>query len=101
MGVGHKSKVAKPDLKYRPVKVAAIKRGRRGKHYGLMQGILREMEMLAPGSALEVPLSDVGGVVLANLRSAVHRACTARGWTIETVADENNFYAWKTGRSEP
>ena len=84
-----------PDLKYRRVEVTALDRGRRGKHHDLVQGILQELEMLSPGAAMEIPLADVGGIGLANLRSAVHRASTSRGLQIETLADEKNFYVWK------
>jgi hypothetical protein len=52
-----------------------------------------------PGSALEIPLADVNGIGLANLRSAVHRASTSAGLAIETLADEKNFYVWKTPAS--
>src|SRR5882762_9729905 len=90
------------DLKYRRVEVAGLDRGRRGKHHDLVQGILRELEMLSPGSAMEIPLADVGGIGLANLRSAVHRASTSHGLEIETLADERNFYVWKTAKfNEP
>ena len=61
----------------------------------LLLGILQELEALSPGSAMEIPLADVGGIGLANLRSAVHRASTSRGLQIETLADEKNFYVWK------
>jgi hypothetical protein len=91
-----KSKVTPPpDLKYRQVRVDALNKGRRGKHHDLVGGILQELEALSPGSAMEVPLADVGGIRLANLRSAVHRAATLRGLEIETLADEKNFYVWK------
>lgn len=85
----------KPDLKYRRVDVDSLDRGRRGKHHDLVLGIVQELKMLAPGSAMEIPLSDVGGIGLANLRSAVHRASTSHGLEIETLADEKNFYVWK------
>ena len=81
--------------KYRRVEVANLDRGRRGKHHDLVEGILDELRMAVPGSALEIPLADVGGIGLANLRSAVHRAVTSAGITIETLADEKNFYVWK------
>jgi hypothetical protein len=84
------------DLKYRRVEVAGLNRGRRGKHHDLVQGIMQELEMLSPGSAMEIPLADVGGIGLANLRSAVHRAATSQGLEIETLADEKNFYVWKS-----
>lgn len=91
-----KSKVTPPpDLKYRRVEVAGLDRGRRGKHYDLVQGIFEELKTLSPGSAMEIPLANVGGVGLANLRSAVHRSAGAHGLEIETLADEKNFYVWK------
>jgi hypothetical protein len=61
-----KPKSTTPDLKYRRVDVAGLDKGRRGKHHDLVQGILRTT--LSPGSAMEIPLADVGGIGLANLR---------------------------------
>ena len=88
-----------PDLKYRQVKVDALDKSRRGKHHDLVQGILQELEALPPGSAMQIPLADVG-IGLANLRSAVHRASTTHGLAIETLADEKNFYVWRKKKEE-
>ena len=85
----------RPTEKYRRVEVSSLDRGRRGKHHEIVQGILKELETAAPDSALEIPLDDVGGIGLANLRSAVHRGATSAGIAIETLADEKNFYVWK------
>jgi hypothetical protein len=82
--------------KYHRVQISSLDRGRRGKHHELVQGIFKELEMVESGSALEIPLADVGGIGLTNLRSAVHRAATASDLAIETLADEKNFYVWKT-----
>ena len=82
-------------FKYRRVDSAGLNKGRRGKHYELVHGILFELRAAAPGSALEIPLNDVGGIGLANLRSAVHRAAIAERLSIETLADEKNFYVWR------
>jgi hypothetical protein len=82
-------------LKYRRVDIAGLKTGRRGKHHDLVQGIVQELTTLQPGSALEIPLADVGGIGLPNLRSAVHRAATSSGLQIETIADDGKFYVWK------
>lgn len=79
---------------YRSVKVANLPIGRRGKHYDLTEGIVRELKAVKEGMALIVPLAEVGGVELANLRSAVHRAASADNLEIETQADEKNFYGW-------
>ena len=84
-----------PDLKYRQVKIDGLDKTRRGKHYDLVLGILQQLKTLPPGSAMEIPLTDVGGIGLANLRSAVHRASSSHGLEIETLAYEKNFYVWR------
>ena len=90
-----KNKPSPSVLKYRHVAISGLSRNRRGKHHQLIQGILGELETLPPGSALEIPLDQIGGIGLANLRSAVHRATSGRGMAIETLADGKNFYVWK------
>ena len=79
---------------YKTMKVGSLPTGRRGKHYDLTEGIVRELKAVKEGMALIVPLASVGGVELANLRSAVHRAASADNLEIETQADEKNFYVW-------
>ena len=91
-----KKKAATPVLKYNRVEISSLSQARRGKHHELVQGILRELNSLQSGSALEIPLAGVGGIGLANLRSAVHRIAVLEGLSIETQANEENFYVWKT-----
>ena len=88
----------KPILKYDRVILADIRRNRRGKHHDLVGGIFQDLETLPVGSAIRIPLTEVDGTTLANLRSAVHRASTARGLGIETLSDEENFYIWKAAK---
>jgi hypothetical protein len=95
-----KNPAAQPLLKYRQVAAVDLDRGRRGKHHDLVQGILQELKTAPEGAALEIPLADVGGIGLANLRSAVHRAATGEGLVIETLADAKNFYVWNKGSSK-
>src|ERR1700724_3114870 len=95
MAKDSRTKEEPADLKYRQVKIDGLDRGRRGKHYDLVLGILQQLRTLLPGSAMEIPLADVGGIGLANLRPAVHRASTSDGLEIETLADEKNFYVWR------
>jgi hypothetical protein len=96
MGKDENGRLQKPMArKYRRVEISSLDRGRRGKHHELVEGILKELTTAEPDSALEIPLSDVGGIGLANLRSAVHRGASSAGITIETLADEKNFYVWK------
>jgi len=88
--------IPSPPAKYRVVDSSLLDKGRRGKHYDLMQGVVKELKGAPVGSALEIPLEDVGGIGLANLRSAIHRGATAEGLEIQTLADKKNFYVWKT-----
>src|ERR1700684_1467630 len=84
-----------PALRYDRVVLADIRRNRRGKHHDLVGGIFQDLETLPAGSAIKIPLTEVDGTTLANLRSAVHRASISRGLEIETLSDEENFYIWK------
>src|ERR1700687_5383738 len=79
-----KPKKLRSVAKYRRVEIADLKTGRHGKHHDLVQGIVQELMTLRPGSALEIPLADGGGVGLATLRSGVHRAATSSGLRIAT-----------------
>jgi hypothetical protein len=85
----------KPALNYDRVVLTNVRRGRRGKHHDLIQGIFQDLETLPDGSAIKLPLAKLDGITLANLRSAVHRASVSKGLGIETLSDEDNFYIWK------
>ena len=88
----------RPALNYDRVVLANVRRNRRGKHHDLIQGIFQDLETLPVGSAIKIPLSQVDGITLANLRSAVHRASSSRSLEIETLSDEDNFYIWKDAK---
>ena len=92
------AKNQKPTLNYDRVILANLRRSRRGKHHDLLQGVFEDLQTLPTGSAIKIPLSELDGITLANLRSAVHRASTSRGLGIETLSDEDNFYIWKAER---
>jgi hypothetical protein len=88
-------KAHKSPLNYERVVIADVRRSRRGKHHDLVGGIFQDLESLPEGSAIKIPLTEIDGITLANLRSAVHRASISRGLAIETLSDEENFYLWK------
>lgn len=78
------------------MRVVDLPHGRRGKHFALVRKILEDLAHTPSGSAVSVPLENIEDIGVANLRSAVHRAARARGLKIETQADENYFYVWKS-----
>lgn len=100
MAKEEKIKGASAPGRYRQVRIASLDRGRRGKHYDLVQKILKELKSADSGSALQIPLDQVGNIGLANLRSAVHRGATSEGIAIQTLADANYFYVWNTSSPE-
>ena len=81
--------------KYERVPVTIVKGHRRGKHFNLIAGILKDLNTLPTGSAMKVPLDGTDGVTLANLRSALHRAAMDLELGIETSSDDGHFYIWK------
>ncbi|HTF43517.1 MAG TPA: hypothetical protein VK641_06455 [Terriglobales bacterium] len=95
MAKDNSNKSPKSVLKYDRVVVADLRRGRRGKHHELVEGIFQDLESLPEGSAIKIPMDQIDGITLANLRSAVHRASLSRGLGTETLSDENSFYIWK------
>jgi len=95
MAKDQSSKSQKSVLKYDRVVVSDLRRGRRGKHHELVEGIFQDLESLPEGSAIKIPMDQIDGITLANLRSAVHRASLSRGLGTETLSDENSFYIWK------
>ncbi|MCU1298802.1 MAG: hypothetical protein JWO91_3080 [Acidobacteriaceae bacterium] len=93
-----KPKSSVPVGRYRQVEVSSLDRGRRGKHHDRIQGILKELATVGAGTALAIPLAEIDGIGLPNLRSAVHRGATAAGVEIDTLADEENLYVWATAK---
>jgi hypothetical protein len=92
------------DKKFERVALSELRQGRRGKHNELMVRILEELATLPEGEAIKVPLDEIKGVSVANLRAALARATSARGLKIATYSDVENFYFWartkKTARYE-
>ena len=84
---------------YKRVPVSALKKRRRGKHHNLMGGILQELEGLPESSAIQIPIREIGGISLTNLRSAVHRATMSHGLRVETASDAEHLYVWRQSRS--
>lgn len=88
-------KTEKREAKYNTVNVSSVRGHRRGKHHSLVESVILDLEVLPGGQAIKVPLAEINGVTLADLRSAVHRATVAKRLNVETSSDNENFYIWK------
>jgi len=75
--------------------ISGLKKSRKGKHHDLMGRILEDLKKSAPSYAVRVPLSDIKGVSVLNLRSAIVRAAHKVGISVSTSSDDENFYVWK------
>lgn len=75
--------------------IAGLKKSRKGKHHELLAKIMEDLRTSAPGYAVQIPLSAIGGVSILNLRSAIVRAAAKEEICVATSSDDQNFYVWK------
>jgi hypothetical protein len=72
-----------------------VPKGRDGKHKHIVTQLLSDLEQLAEGSALKIPLSELPDTK-ENIRSALNRATRQRGMEVATSSDSEFLYVWKT-----
>jgi hypothetical protein len=72
-----------------------VPRGREGKHKKIISRLLSDIDQLAPGTALKVPLTRLPDSK-ENIRSALNRATHQRGIEVSTSSDDDYLYIWKT-----
>jgi len=80
------------------VTLPARRQRRRGKHHGLIQDVLRELETLRGDSAVKIQLL---GIPAKTLRSAVFRAVSRRGIQIASFSDSDYLYILRKSLAAP
>ena len=83
------------DPKYETVRIAGLRKSRKGKHHDLMAGIMGDLRQLRPGFAVSIPLSSTKGVPVLNLRSVIVRTAAKVKMRVATSSDDENFYVWR------
>jgi len=78
--------------------IASIPHGRKGKHNVIVAKILSDLDRLDLETAILVPLDDLRGEKMANVRSALNRAARQKKISVATSADDQYFYVWRTQR---
>jgi hypothetical protein len=73
---------------------ANLPHGRNGKHKEIVTRILKELEGLKEGSALEIPLRELPDSK-AKIRSALNRASRQRGRKVATSSDGSRLFIWE------
>ena len=82
---------------FKTMAVVDVPRSRTGKHKKIVTAILRDLDRVGTGSALKVPLADLGDTK-ENVRSALNRATRKAGRDIATATDEHFLYVWSVTR---
>ncbi len=79
---------------YQTISQGDLPSGRKGKHHSMLVRVLENLERLANGRAIRIPLKDCEGSA-ADVRSAIFRATNKRAVEIATSSDDEFFYVWK------
>jgi hypothetical protein len=82
-------------MRFSSVLQTDVPRGRNSKHKQIILQLLSDLQLLEPGKALKVPLSDLPDTK-ENIRSALNRATRQRGMNVETSSDVDHLYIWNT-----
>jgi hypothetical protein len=72
---------------------AEVPQGRNGKHKQIVTTILKDLDKLASGAAIKVPLADLTESK-EKVRSALNRATRKAGRTVATASDATFLYVW-------
>ena len=84
-------------MKFESILQYDVPKGREGKHKRIVAQLLSDIDQLAAGSALKVPLSALPDSK-ENIRAALNRATRQRGIEVATSSDEEHLYVWKIER---
>lgn len=80
-------------MHFKTVVNADVPHGRNGKHKIIVSTILRDLDRLKDGSAIKIPLAELGDTK-EKVRSALNRATRKAGRSVATVTDKDFLYAW-------
>ncbi|HEY2171625.1 MAG TPA: hypothetical protein VGJ30_18515 [Candidatus Angelobacter sp.] len=76
--------------------VSAVPHSRKGKHNLIVSMILDDLDELEAERAIQVPLENLDGEKMENVRSALNRATRQRNMVVATATDEKYFYIWRS-----
>ena len=75
--------------------VSSVPHSRKGKHNLIVSMILADLDELEAERAIQVPLENLDGEKMENVRSALNRATRQRNMVVATATDEKYFYVWR------
>lgn len=86
-------------MRFESVSQADVPKGRDGKHKQIISQLLSDIDQLAAGSALKVPLADLPDSK-ENIRAALSRAAAQRQLNIATSSNDEFLFVWKTDQTK-
>jgi hypothetical protein len=81
-------------MRFQSVLQVDVPKGRDGKHKQIVTQLLSDIDQLALGSALKIPLSVLPDTK-ENIRSALNRVTRDKGMEVATSSDAEFLYVWK------
>jgi hypothetical protein len=88
----------KNPMNFKTMSQADVPQSRNGKHKQIITQILSDLDQLAEGVALKVPLAELEESK-ENVRSALNRAIHKSGRSVKTASDGDFLYVWNESES--
>jgi hypothetical protein len=85
-------------MNFKTMSQVDVPQGRNGKHKQIITQILSDLDQLADGIALKVPLAELEESK-ENVRSALNRAIHKDGRNVKTASDSDFLYVWNESQS--
>jgi hypothetical protein len=92
--MAHNQSADSAQVRFQAIHQNEVPKGREGKHKRIVATLLDEIEKLAPGTALKIPISALPDRK-ENIRAALNRATRQRGLQVGTSSDAGHLYIWK------
>ena len=88
---------AKIPMNFKVMPQIDVPHGRNGKHKEIVTNILSDLDQVASGVALKVPLAELSESK-ERVRSALNRATRKTGRHVITASDETFLYVWNESK---
>jgi hypothetical protein len=82
-----------PAMNFKTMAVPDVPQGRNGKHKQIVSRILSDLDQIAEGRALKIPLANLAESK-EKVRSALNRATRKAKLNVVTASDETFLYVW-------
>lgn len=92
-GLAMNGKRNHPAMNFKTMAVPDVPQGRNGKHKQIVSRILSDLDQIADGRALKIPLAQLAESK-EKVRSALNRATRNAHLKVVTASDENFLYVW-------